>query len=82
MDFVIESFRADWLLFLSYTPRLLYALMLLIVFLGAGRFAARLVSGISGRSDLFRGNERFIGQGISWVTGLSLIHISEPTRRH
>ncbi len=69
MDFVIESFRADWLLLLSYTPRLLYALVLLIVFLGAGRFAARLVSGISGRSDFFHGNERFIGQGISWLAG-------------
>lgn len=67
MDFVMESFRADWEALLKFAPRLIYAAVLLVVFVVAGSYAGRLSRSLLGRSPRFRTNKRFLAGAISWA---------------
>jgi len=66
MEFVIESLGTDWEAFLRFAPRLLYGLVLLIIFLIAARFAGRLVVNVLHRSIRMRSNERFFRHLVTW----------------
>lgn len=69
MASVTESLRADWQAFLAFSPRLIYAAALLIVFLVAGAVTGRLVARVIRRTRRFRPNERFIRRIVHWGFG-------------
>ena len=66
MEYLLESFRADWESLLSYAPRLLYATVLLAVFALGGIYAGRLARAILARSPRFRTNQRFLIGLVTW----------------
>ena len=66
MEFVVESLRTDWEAFLRFAPRLFYALVLLVIFLVAARFAGRLAANVFHRSVRMRSNERFLRHVVTW----------------
>jgi hypothetical protein len=53
MDFVLGTLRADWEALLGFAPRLIYGLMVLVVFLIAGHYLVRLVARIAHRRPSF-----------------------------
>jgi len=67
MSFVLESLRADWEAFLVFLPRLIYAVVLLLVAMAAARIVGNLLSRLISRSPRFRPNERFIRRVVSLV---------------
>lgn len=75
MDYITETLRADWQAFLAFSPRLLYAAVLLGGFWVAGGLAGRLVARVLGRSQRLRPNTRFVQRITNWtlrVAGLLL----------
>jgi small-conductance mechanosensitive channel len=75
MDFIIDSLRADWQAFLGFSPRLLYATLLLLVFALAATAAGRLLANVLMRSERLRPNVRFVQRLTVWtirVVGLLL----------
>jgi len=71
MEFLITSLRNDWETFLSFSPRLIYALALMVVFVIAGNIMGRAIARLLRRSDRFRPNERFGRTVITWVFRLA-----------
>lgn len=67
MEFVLDSFRADWEAVLGYAPRLVYAAFLFGVFAVIGSYAGRLARTVLGRSPRFRTNQRFLSRLFSWL---------------
>ncbi len=66
MEFVLESLRADWEALLRFAPRFFYGLLLLVLFLAAGRFAGRVVARVLRRTQRYRANESFFRHAVSW----------------
>ncbi len=66
MEFVTESFRADWETLLRLAPRLLYAALLVAVFSLAGMWVGRLVHAALGRSPRYRTSQRFLSRLVAW----------------
>jgi len=67
MEFITESLRADWQTFLNYSPRLIYAaIVLVIVFLAAG-VVSRLVGNILHRSERLKPQERYVRRLVMWA---------------
>ena len=74
MEYVIESLIADWQAFLKFAPRLIYAVVVLIVFLILARFAGRFVARLFDRSAKFRTNKHFLQHVVSWsITLLGIL---------
>ena len=70
MEFITESLRADWQTFLNYSPRLIYAaVVLIVVFLAAGAFS-RLVGNVMHRSERLRSQERYVRRLVMWTIRL------------
>ena len=69
MDFVIESLRSDWEVFLRFAPRLLYAAILLVVFLVAAKIAGKYAARLLERSGRLRANKQFLRHFVSWLIG-------------
>jgi len=70
MEFITESLRADWQTFLSFSPRLIYALAVLVIFfLGAG-IISKLVGRIMLRSKRMHGQERYVRRLVMWTIRL------------
>src|SRR6056297_3274011 len=67
MNFVLESVRAYCEAFLVFLPRLIYAVVLLLVAMVAARIVGNLLSRLIRRSPRFRPNERFIRRVVSLV---------------
>lgn len=67
MEFVLESFRADWEGLLQFAPRLIYAAVLLGFFVVGGVYAGRLVQTILARTPRFRTNRRFLVGLVTWA---------------
>jgi small-conductance mechanosensitive channel len=67
MDFVIESLRTDWQSFLGFSPRLIYATVLLWVFWIAGRVVGRIIGRVVGKSESIRGNMGFVQRLVTWA---------------
>lgn len=67
MDFITESLRADWQAFLAYSPRVIYAVILLLLFAIAARLAANLVGRVMRRSSRLSTNERYVRRLVTWA---------------
>ncbi|MEJ8566074.1 mechanosensitive ion channel family protein [Elongatibacter sediminis] len=67
MDFIINSLRTDWQAFLAYSPRLLYAAIVLVVFAIAARVFGHLVGRVMRRSERLRPNERYVRRLLTWT---------------
>jgi len=75
MEFITESLRADWQTFLSFSPRLIYATLLLLVFVLAASAVGGLVARVLNRTAKFSPNARFVRRITTWtirVVGLLL----------
>jgi len=66
MDYIFETLHSDWQTFLAFTPRLFYALLLLILFFMLGNMAGRLVARVLGRSQRLKPNLRFVRRMTNW----------------
>jgi len=66
MDFMIDSMRADWQAFLALSPRLVYAITLLLLFWLGGSMAGRLAARVLGRVQRMRPNVRFVRGLTKW----------------
>ena len=70
MEFVLGSLRADWQTFLNYSPRLIYAaIVLIIASLAAGGFS-RLVGNVMRRSQRLQQQERYVRRLVLWTIQL------------
>lgn len=67
MEFIVESMHTDWQSFLAYSPRLLYAVVLLGVFWIAGSVGGRLIGHVLQRSERTRGSMGFIQRLVTWA---------------
>lgn len=67
MQFIADSLRADWHAFLASTPRLLYAAILLVVFLVVARLSGNVVARLMHRSERLRANERYVRRLLVWA---------------
>ena len=70
MEFIIESLRADWQTFLSFSPRLIYATIVLIIFLLLARILSKLVGRIMHRSQRLQTQERYVQRLVLWAIRL------------
>jgi len=70
MEFITESLHADWQTFLNYSPRLIYAAIVLIaVFIAAGA-VSRLIGNIMRRSERLQSQERYVRRLVLWAIRL------------
>ncbi len=67
MEYILETIRADWELFLKFAPRIIYGLVLLVIFLLAARYSGRLVGKILDRSPKLRANAHFLQNLVTWL---------------
>ena len=70
MEFITEGLRADWQAFLSFSPRLIYAVIVLIIFFLAARIISNLVARIMRRSERLRTQERYVRRLMLWTIRL------------
>jgi small conductance mechanosensitive channel len=70
MDFITESLRADWQTFLSFSPRLIYAVIVLIIFFLVARVFSNLVGRIMRRSEHLQAQERYVRRLVMWAIRL------------
>ena len=67
MDALLESLRSDWQAFLAYSPKILYALVVLVLAFMAGRLAGNLISRVFARSQRFQPSVRYVRRLVTWV---------------
>ncbi len=67
MDFIRESLYADWQAFLSFSPRLLYAAALLILFAIVARIVRFVLGKVLARSDHLKPLTRFLSRLVTWA---------------
>jgi len=67
MDYIYESLRTDWQAFLSFSPKLIYALVVLILFAMLARVLGNLTGRVMQRSDRLRTNERYVRRLVTWT---------------
>lgn len=70
MEFITESLRSDWQTFLSFSPRLIYAGIVLIIFLLAAHTLSELVGRILRRSERLQTQERYVRRLVIWAIWL------------
>ena len=70
MEFITESLRADWQTFLSFSPRLIYTAIVLIIFFLIARMFSKLVGRIMHRSQRFKAQERYVRRLVMWTIRL------------
>ncbi len=69
MEFVVESFQADWEAFLRFAPRLCYAALVLAVALLLAKLAGRATATTLQRTDRFKANHRFLRLLVTGLIG-------------
>ena len=67
MEFILESLRTDWQSFLSFSPRLIYAIVLLLVFWFAGSAAGNIIGRVLRASEKTRTTMGFVQRLVTWV---------------
>lgn len=67
MDFILDSLRADWQAFLSFSPRLIYAAVVLVISFLVARHLSRLLGRVLRHSDRFRTDEKYITRLVQWT---------------
>jgi len=70
MEFIIESLRADWQTFLSFSPRLIYAAIVLVIFLLAASVFSKLVGRVMQRSARLQTQQHYVRRLVMWVIRL------------
>ena len=70
MEFITESLRADWQTFLSFSPRLIYAVIILVIFFLVARIFSNLVARIMHRSEHLQAQERYVRRLVMWAIRL------------
>lgn len=70
MEFITESLKADWQTFLSFSPRLIYAGIVLVIFLLAAGMVNKLVGRIMQRSQRLQNQERYVRRLVMWAIRL------------
>lgn len=70
MEFITESLKADWQTFLSFSPRLMYAGIVLLIFLLAAGVVSKLVGRIMQRSQRLQNQERYVRRLVMWAIRL------------
>lgn len=74
MEFLTESLIADWQAFLRFAPRLIYGLVLVIIFLLSARIAGRFAASIFDRSPRLRTNKQFLQHLVTWsISALGIL---------
>ena len=66
MDTVVETLREDWQSFLAFSPKLLYAVAMLLIFLALAAFLGRLTERLLSRSTRLTSNARFVRRLVAW----------------
>ena len=66
MEFIVESLRADWQTFLSFSPRLFYATVVLLIFFILARLISNLIGRVMRRSDRLQTQERYVRRLVMW----------------
>lgn len=67
MEFITEGLQADWQAFLSFSPRLIYAVIVLVVFFLGARIISNLVARIMRRSERLQTQERYVRRLVMWA---------------
>jgi small conductance mechanosensitive channel len=67
MEFILESLRADWQSFLSFSPRLIYAFVLLLAFWFAGSAVGNVIGRVLQASAKTRATMGFVQRLVTWV---------------
>lgn len=67
MDFVLESLRTDWQAFLAFSPKLIYAVVLLWIFWMAGNITARIIGRVHKSREKIRATMGFVQRLVTWV---------------
>lgn len=67
MEFITESLKADWQTFLGFSPRLIYAAVVLIIFFLFARIFSNLVGRIMRRSERLQSQERYVRRLVMWA---------------
>ena len=67
MEFITEGLRADWQAFLSFSPRLLYATIVLTLFFLLARVISNLVARIMHRSERLQTQELYVRRLVMWT---------------
>lgn len=67
MNYVLDSLQTDWQSFLAYSPRLIYAAVLLLIFGLLSITVGKLVTRVFTRSERLRGNVRFVRRIVVWT---------------
>lgn len=70
MEFITDSLRTDWQTFLNYSPRLIYAVVVLIVVFMAAGAVSRLVGNVMHRSERLQPQERYVRRLVLWAIRL------------
>jgi small-conductance mechanosensitive channel len=70
VEFITESLKADWQTFLSFSPRLIYAGIVLVIFLLAAGIVSKLVGRIMQRSQRLQNQERYVRRLVMWAIRL------------
>ena len=70
MEFITEGLRTDWQTFLSFSPRLIYAVIVLIIFFLVARIISNLVARIMHRSERLHTQERYVRRLVLWTIRL------------
>lgn len=67
MDFIFESLRADWQAFLGFSPRLIYAIVLLWAFWIAGSVFGKIIARVLRRGPRSRINTILAQRLVAWA---------------
>jgi small-conductance mechanosensitive channel len=70
MEFIKESILADWQAFLGFSPRLIYASVVLVLFFLAARIVSRLVGRLMLRSKRLQAQEPYVRRLVMWTIRL------------
>jgi len=67
MEYILESVRSDWQSFLGFSPRLIYAVVLLGIFWVTGNIAGRVIGRVLQKSERARATMGFIQRLVTWT---------------
>mgnify|MGYP001822876732 FL=1 len=67
MEFITESLKADWQTFLGFSPRLIYAAVVLLIFFLVARIFSNLLGRIMHRSERLQSQERYVRRLVMWA---------------
>jgi small-conductance mechanosensitive channel len=67
MEFILESLRADWQSFLTFSPRLVYAIVMLLIFWFAGSAVGKVTGHVLRSREKAHATMGFVQRLVTWV---------------